>query len=63
MLNEKSFNYKVHKSHRLSDLSLHSSSILSDCNLTPVNKVVVTPSKPIPTQLKCSDDQLDCRTV
>lgn len=31
--------------------------VLSDCNLIPVNKVVVTLSKPIPTQLKSTDSQ------
>lgn len=31
--------------------------VLSDSNLIPVNKVVVTLSKPIPTQLKSTDSQ------
>lgn len=31
--------------------------VLSDSNLIPVNKVVMTLSKPIPTQLKSTDSQ------
>lgn len=45
------------------DVFLTISTILSDGNLTPVNRVVVTPSEPIQTQLKSTDNQWNCRTV